>query len=151
MLCDEHYIPMQPIARASRRPTLHSRESLFRYLDEQSALEREWLEPKPERTIYMDGVFDLFHVGHLEAINQCAMLGNRVIIGVTGDEDAEGYKRRPIVPEKERVAIVQSLKVVDLVVRAKDCLFGRNSVDFIGVLTPISRFWPGLPVSACRH
>ncbi|KAL7470795.1 hypothetical protein ACHAXS_011052, partial [Conticribra weissflogii] len=41
----------------------------------------------------MDGVFDLFHIGHLHAIEQCAALGTRVIIGVTGDDDAAGYKR----------------------------------------------------------
>ena len=52
--------------------------------------------PRPRRTVYMDGVFDLFHAGHLEAIQQCAALGDRVIIGVTGDSDAASYKRAPI-------------------------------------------------------
>lgn len=70
---------------------------------------------RPDKTVYMDGVFDLFHVGHLEAINQCAKLGNRVILGVTGDEDATGYKRRPIVPQDKRVAIVSALRKVDRV------------------------------------
>ena len=64
----------------------------------------------------MDGVFDLFHIGHLEAIRQCAALGDRVILGVTGDSDAEGYKRKPIVPETERTAIVAALEEVDAVV-----------------------------------
>ena len=61
-------------------------------------------------------VFDLFHKGHLEAIHQCAALGDTVILGVTGDIDAEGYKRRPIVPEEERVAIVEALKEVKKVI-----------------------------------
>ncbi|KAL7538270.1 hypothetical protein ACHAXR_009528 [Thalassiosira sp. AJA248-18] len=64
----------------------------------------------------MDGVFDLFHIGHLHAIQQCADLGDRVIIGVTGDEDASGYKRRPTMSQSDRTAIVKSLKVVDGVV-----------------------------------
>ena len=64
----------------------------------------------------MDGVFDLFHVGHLEAIEQCAQLGDRVIIGVTGDLDAANYKRPPIVAEDARTAIVQALQHVDRVV-----------------------------------
>ena len=34
---------------------------------------------RPSRTIYMDGVFDLFHVGHLEAVRQCAELGHNYI------------------------------------------------------------------------
>jgi cytidyltransferase-like protein len=64
----------------------------------------------------MDGVFDLFHVGHLEAIRQCADLGKRVIIGVTGDKDAAGYKRPPIMTEGDRVASVRALREVDAVV-----------------------------------
>jgi cytidyltransferase-like protein len=52
----------------------------------------------------MDGVFDLIHVGHLKAIRQCAELGKRVILGVTGDKDAAGYK--PSHHEGDRVAII---------------------------------------------
>ena len=114
---DQHYLPMQPIARAARRPTLHNKERLFDYITEQSRLEEDWFDPRPKsKTVYMDGVFDLFHIGHLEAIKQCAKLGDRVIIGVTGDKDAEGYKRLPIVPERERSSIIKALKVVDAVV-----------------------------------
>lgn len=116
-LQDEHYFPMQPISRAARRPTLHGRERLLDYLATQSKLEEEEAEKiRPKRTVYMDGVFDLFHVGHLQAIKQCAKLGSRVILGVTGDVDAAGYKRPPIVPQEERVAIVQALELVDHVV-----------------------------------
>lgn len=68
------------------------------------------------RTIYMDGVFDLFHVGHLEAINQCKLLGDRVIIGVVGDKDTGHYKRSPIICETQRAEIVRSIKGVDQVV-----------------------------------
>ena len=130
-LQDEHYLPMQPTSRAARRPTLHCREALFEYLTLQTMEENvnetsrlvgshsykaQSLLERPNKVVYMDGVFDLFHLGHLEAIKQCAMLGNRVIIGVTGDADASGYKRPPIVPEKERVAIVQALDLVDATV-----------------------------------
>ena len=134
-LLDEHYIPMQPVLKTKRRPTCHDKASLFSYLIEQTKIEEEWelennqakLQDKnkstyqgenvrPRRTVYMDGVFDLFHVGHLEAIRQCAALGDRVIIGVTGDEDAAGYKRPPIISQENRVAVVEALKEVDQVV-----------------------------------
>lgn len=122
-LQEEHYLPMQPVTRSKRRPTLHGRDQLFCYLVEQSRKEGRWqvelekmhVNPQlPEKitTVYMDGVFDLFHIGHLEAIKQCALLGNRVIIGVTGDADAVGYKRPPVISEKDRVAVVESLKEV---------------------------------------
>ena len=123
---DQHYLPMQPISRAARRPTMHGRNRLFEYLRNQIERETKWqnerVEPAcveglpPRRTVYMDGVFDLFHIGHLEAIRQCAQLGDRVIIGVTGDKDATGYKRAPIICERERATIVESLGVVDEVV-----------------------------------
>ncbi|KAG7371811.1 glycerol-3-phosphate cytidylyltransferase [Nitzschia inconspicua] len=143
-LQEEHYVPMQPVNRAKRRPTLHCKQSLLEYLQNESAREEKYYEntlgivqsneltnatydplsnerqlegrSRPRRTVYLDGVFDLFHIGHLEAIQQCAILGDRVIIGVTGDEDATGYKRRPIAPEDERVAIVKALSIVDEVV-----------------------------------
>lgn len=130
---DEHYIPLQPLSRAKRRHSFHNRERLIDYLQRQSQLENMWqmgleaestmnskskLEEKcrPRRTIYMDGVFDLFHIGHLNAIQECAKLGDKVIIGITGQEDATGYKRAPIIPEAERVAIVSAIKSVDCVI-----------------------------------
>mmetsp|Transcript_6444 Transcript_6444/g.12933 ORF Transcript_6444/g.12933 Transcript_6444/m.12933 type:complete len:885 (-) Transcript_6444:27-2681(-) len=136
-LSEQHYLPMQPMSRAKRRHTTHDKTNLYEYLGDQSNRERTWLleagilsgphspsgnaippsaGAREGRTIYMDGVFDLFHIGHLHAIEQCASLGTRVIIGVTGDDDATGYKRRPIICESERTAIIKSLKVVDDVV-----------------------------------
>ena len=66
--------------------------------------------------VYMDGVFDLFHVGHLDAIKQCAKIGTEVIIGVVSDKDTESYKRVPVINEIMRCEIVESCKYVDLVV-----------------------------------
>ena len=74
------------------------------------------LKNRPRCTVYMDGVFDLFHVGYLEAIRHCAKLGDKVIIGITGDEDAAGYKRSPVINQDERVTIISSLQEVDFIV-----------------------------------
>lgn len=152
VLDDEHYLPMQPVSRARRRDTLHCKSSLFEYLRSQT--EKEVLRlresaslpageseigkviPQPERsgrTVYMDGVFDLFHVGHLNAIHQCSALGDRVIIGVTGDDDASGYKRRPIVPESERTAILKALEVVDDVVCPCPLVVTRDFMEQWGI------------------
>ena len=54
---------------------------------------------RPMRTVYMDGVFDLFHVGHLEAVQQCQALGDRVIIGVCSDTNAATYNRLRILDD----------------------------------------------------
>ena len=71
---------------------------------------------RPQCTVYMDGVFNLFHVGHVEAISQCARLGNRVIIGITGDTDAANYKSPPIISDANRIAVVIAMKYVDEIV-----------------------------------
>jgi hypothetical protein len=42
-LLDEHYIPLQPIAKAKRRHTIHDKNALFTYIEHQSKLERQWL------------------------------------------------------------------------------------------------------------
>lgn len=72
--------------------------------------------PPPHGTVYMDGIFDMFHIGHLNAIQEAWKLGHRLIIGVTGDEDATSYKRAPIIPEEERIALIASIWCVDVVI-----------------------------------
>jgi len=125
-LQDEHYIPMQPTSRAKRRFTLHNRQHLHLYLQQQHELEELWQREealrqnlairRPRRTVYMDGVFDMFHIGHLEAIIQCAALGDTVILGVVSDAAAKDYKRPPVIPQEQRVAIVQAMRHVDKVI-----------------------------------
>ena len=66
--------------------------------------------------VYMDGVFDLFHVGHLDAIKQCAKLGTEVVIGVVSDKDTESYKRVPIINETMRCEIIEACKYVNKVI-----------------------------------
>lgn len=156
-LDDEHYLPCQPLARAKRRPTLHGKEQLFQYLEEQSANEAKWQQEeqlaekkRPERVIYMDGVFDLFHKGHLEAIRQCAELG-RVIIGVTGDEDAAGYKRSPIMCQEDRVAIVGALKEVDMVVCPCPLVVTPSFMDKHGIDLVVHGFANDADAERQRH
>lgn len=44
--------------------------------------------------VYCDGIFDLFHGGHLKHLQEVASKGSKLIVGVMGDADATGYKRR---------------------------------------------------------
>ena len=63
--------------------------------------------------VYTSGVFDLFHAGHLQALEWSKQQGDVLIVGVLSDEDAQSYKRLPIIPYKQRVRIVQGLALVD--------------------------------------
>lgn len=69
------------------------------------------------RVGYTTGVFDLFHIGHLNVLKRAKEQCEYLIVGVSTDEVVQGYKHKvPIIPFKERVAIVESIKFVDQVV-----------------------------------
>ncbi len=69
---------------------------------------------------YTTGVFDMFHIGHLNILRKAKELCEYLIVGVSTDEVVETYKhKKPIIPFAERVAIVESIKYVDKVVPQK--------------------------------
>ncbi len=67
---------------------------------------------------YVPGVWDMFHVGHLNLLQRARSECDRLIAGVLIDElVVEGKGRHPVVPFDERLEIVASLRVVDFAVR----------------------------------
>jgi len=70
---------------------------------------------------YTTGVFDMFHVGHLNILRRAKEQCDYLIVGVTTDELCESYKHKaPIIPYEERKAIVESIRYVDEVVPQTD-------------------------------
>jgi len=69
---------------------------------------------------YTSGVFDLFHVGHLNILRNSKSMCDRLIVGVTTDKLAKEKVRRAIIPFKERIEIVRSSKYVDSAVPQDD-------------------------------
>ena len=74
-----------------------------------------------KKTVYIDGVFDLFHRGHLESLIRSKNVFNDqensyLIVGIVGDKDATNYKRKPIINEEDRKEIISSIKYVDKVI-----------------------------------
>lgn len=66
---------------------------------------------------YTTGVFDLFHIGHLNILRRAKEQCEYLIVGVSTDELVETYKHKcPIIPFAERVAIVEAIRYVDQVV-----------------------------------
>ena len=86
-----------------------------------------------KKRVYIDGIFDLFHRGHLESFNKTKnCLENEdvsVIVGVVSDEDAENYKRLPIIRENDRVAIIKGLSVVDQVIFPAPLIITKKFID----------------------
>ena len=65
---------------------------------------------------YTSGVFDLFHVGHLNILRNAKSMCDKLIVGVTTD-DLVSYKlKKAVIPYDERMRIVRSIQYVDAVV-----------------------------------
>ncbi len=82
---------------------------------------------------YTTGVFDLFHVGHLNILRNAKLECDYLIVGVTTDELAfEAKGKKPIIPFDERMAIVESIVHVDSVVpqTSYDKIAAYNNVKF---------------------
>lgn len=62
---------------------------------------------------YATGVFDLFHVGHLNLLKTAKSLCDKLIVGVTVDELVKYKGKTSVIPFEERLRIVDSIKYVD--------------------------------------
>ena len=66
---------------------------------------------------YTTGVYDMFHIGHLNILKRAKEQCDYLIVGVSTDELVESYKHRtPLIPFAERKAIVEAIRYVDEVV-----------------------------------
>jgi len=62
---------------------------------------------------YTSGVFDLFHIGHLNLLRNAKAMCDRLLVGVTTDELVAYKFKRAVIPFAERIEIVRGLRYVD--------------------------------------
>lgn len=66
---------------------------------------------------YTSGVYDLFHIGHLNLLKNAKAMCDKLMVGVTTDKLMLDYKKKKaIIPFNERYEIVRNIKCVDAVV-----------------------------------
>jgi len=69
---------------------------------------------------YTTGVFDLFHIGHLNMLRNAKSMCDELIVGVSSDDLVEYKFKTPVIPFNERIEIVRSIKYVDVAVPQND-------------------------------
>ncbi len=87
---------------------------------------------------YTAGVYDLFHIGHLNLLKNAKGMCDRLVVGVTTDELVLYKNKKPIIPFPERLEIVRNIKYVDAVVAQENmdklemCKKIKADVLFVG-------------------
>ena len=95
---------------------------------------------------YTTGVFDMFHIGHLNILRRAKEQCDYLIVGVSTDELVEKDKNKhPIIPFAERCAIVEAIKYVDKVVAQenKDKFSAWEKLGFNKMF--VGSDWKGTP------
>ena len=69
---------------------------------------------------YTTGVYDLFHIGHLNLLKKAKGLCDKLIVGVTVDELVAYKGKKAMIPFEDRIEIVRSVKYVDAAVPQHD-------------------------------
>jgi D-beta-D-heptose 7-phosphate kinase/D-beta-D-heptose 1-phosphate adenosyltransferase len=86
---------------------------------EEAVAWRDGLRRSGLRVAFTNGCFDLLHAGHVELLQRARSLGDALAVAVNGDASVRRLKGsgRPVVGEKERMAVLAALECVDYVVR----------------------------------
>lgn len=71
---------------------------------------------------FANGVFDLLHVGHVRYLIGAKALGDRLVVAVNSDVSTRALKgpQRPVIPENERVELLEALSCTDAIVLFDD-------------------------------
>lgn len=94
---------------------------------------------------YTTGVFDLFHVGHLNLLKRAKAHCDYLIVGVTVDELVSYKHKKAVIPFEERAEIVKAIRYVDEVVpqTSMDKLAAWNEYHFNVMF--VGDDWKGTP------
>jgi len=86
-----------------------------------SGCEYEDMLKEDNITVFIEGVWDLFHQGHVELLKRAHDIYDRVVVGVASDDLATSYKRQPIISYDDRVKMLEACKYVDEIYHNAPC------------------------------
>lgn len=69
---------------------------------------------------YTTGVYDLFHIGHLNLLRNAKGMCDKLIVGVSTDELVSYKNKKAVIPHNERMEIVRAIRYVDAVIPQVD-------------------------------
>ena len=97
------------------------------------------MDKKEEESIniYVDGVFDLLHKGHINMFNNTKIHTEKeflnkninIIVGLVTDKDAESYKRTPILTYQERKDMLLACKYIHTVVESPPLYLSEEFIE----------------------
>ena len=83
------------------------------------------------KRVYIDGIFDLFHRGHLESLRKAKNIDEDtyLIVGVISDDVSKDYKRLPVINYDDRLEIIKSINIVDEVIKDPPLVITKEFVE----------------------
>jgi len=117
IICIRNYMPVVNQLHRARIPNYSVYDPGMSYQEEPGAgQERQSVQESTKKYNigYVAGVFDLFHIGHLNLLRRAKEQCNYLIVGVVTDEGVIRHKKSsPKIPYEERIAIVRACRYVD--------------------------------------
>ena len=88
----------------------------YKYWQDCRAINRRFFKEVRSKLVYIGGVWDLLHIGHLNILERAKSCGTRLCVGVLTDAAASTYKKAPLIPFEERRRLIEALSVANDVV-----------------------------------
>jgi D-beta-D-heptose 7-phosphate kinase/D-beta-D-heptose 1-phosphate adenosyltransferase len=89
---------------------------------EQLLVELSRLRAQGRKVVFTNGCFDIVHLGHVEYFRFARRQGDVLVVAVNTDESIRRLKgpRRPIIPEDDRVSVLEELESIDYLIKFSD-------------------------------